>query len=165
MDAQQVAYAARRTIEGAPSRTIGDELGVHHSTVLRALSKDDIRQRIEEEGRKLIDSALGDACENRRIIVQATRQALQGKTEDIPQILQDIPKEKLIEIGTKESAGLRQSVGIDAAHASSPLIVNIFNDNRTQVVAPILENVLAKYLPDHTQESAIEAQYEISEAD
>jgi hypothetical protein len=77
MTPAQTAIVARRTIEGAPVRTIADEVGLHHSQVVRTRQKPEIRSLIESEIESLITKGMRPA---RRTLC---RLAAMGNTKEI----------------------------------------------------------------------------------
>jgi hypothetical protein len=77
MDTDQLAIVTQRTIEGAPSRTIANEIGTHHTTVLRAQARPDIRAKVEQGINQLISRGLKPA------ISTITRFAALGNVKDI----------------------------------------------------------------------------------
>lgn len=138
---------------GETTRQIAAVTGLHHSTIARKAHSKDIRAFIEAINERVINESLPVAVSN---IQYAINEYQKKEAKEDPQ---------LRDHGFKASTRIMESVGLLPAHAPSTLIQNIYNDNRTQVVAPILETVLGRYLPDQAQAPVIDAQYEIAEED
>lgn len=89
MNAEQVAYAVTKRVQGVPVRTIGDDLGVSHTTVVRALNKAEIKAKIEREAEQIISRGLKVA---RRTITRLAAEGNKGKDPAMLKLALDASK-------------------------------------------------------------------------
>lgn len=132
---EQQAIILSRTIQGAPSRDIAAEIGVAHSTVLRARSKPDMRAKIESEAEAIINRGLRSA--RRTICRLAAVGNAKGQDKDMLKLSLDASKH------ITAIAGL-------SGNSTSTIINTLININEAPREQSELSG-LAKYMTDAWQ--------------
>ena len=137
---------------GKSRRSIGKEVGLHHSQVSRFAKRDEIKALIEAEQTRLLD-CVPDAVENVKSLVRE---------------MKDIPKEdtKRRELSYKASKDVLKSVGLLPTPNQSQTLININNDNRQQVISPVIQAIIsskmAEILDDGSDEDVMtDEEYEM----
>jgi hypothetical protein len=153
---EQIAAALPDLITGQLSQSgLARQLGVHPSTVNRAMQRDNIQQLIKDAQVKLLTESLDNAVQNQQDKIRLS-------TKIIAQVDKDQPTHPLartmLELGDRAEQGLLQATGIHQAHTQSIAITNILIDNRTEL-SPVVESMLSARLGSVIQD-AIDADFD-----
>ena len=124
----------KRLAVGETQTSIAEQFGVDQSQVSRFVAKDEIRELIEEEQKKLID-VVPDAVENVKTLVQE---------------MKDIPKDdiKRLQLAYKASKDVLKAVGLFPTPQYAHSLTNIYNDNRRLNVEPVISPNVLKLIGD-----------------
>lgn len=129
------AYIIEKKIQGASQRAIAKDLGVHQSTISRALADDQCKELLDQAQRRYVA-------------------ALPQVAERFLALCLDEDKS----ISTANLKELHKIVGIAPSHTQSVFIQQIYNDNRqmlSEETSAILERLAGP--------AAIDAEYEALE--
>ena len=107
---------------GESQNSIAKVVGLNQSQVSRFANREEIKALIEQEQMKLLE-VVPDAVENIKGLVRA---------------MKDIPEKdhKRKELSYKASKDVLKSVGLMPTPVQSQTFVNIFQDNRKDVISP-----------------------------
>ena len=137
---------------GETKRSIANGVGMHHSQISRFAQRDEIQALIEAEQTKLLD-CVPDAVENVNRLVRE---------------MKDIPKEdtKRMELAYKATKDVLKSVGLLPTANQSQTLININNDNRQQILSPVIQAIIdskmAEILDDGSDEDVMrDEEYEM----
>jgi transposase len=135
--------------EGLPQSTVAEEFGIHRTTVSRWVNREEIRQWIDDQAEKYIES-LPNALELSRNVLDISRvqtdnaitRSADGKivsvdTEGIDQ--------KILDSALREVDNIRKAVGITPSNSSSVVIGQLVMGNNQNILAPNVQRLL-----DHT---------------
>ena len=140
---------AKDLVSGVSTKELAEEWDITESTVNRVK----LRQRdlIEAESRKYIE-ALPDAVQIQCSLIKAVKDDFENNN-GLGTLSEQNPE--LFKAGVKASENAMKSVGILQGQNISFSVKNIYEDNRTQVLSPIVQDVLAKMFnsPSNTQVS------------
>ena len=122
---------AKALVGGESQTAIARTLGVSQSTISRLANREDIKPFIEQEQMKLVE-VVPDALENIKELVRE---------------MKDIPKDKTKrrELSYKASHDVLKAVGLMPTPMQSPLIMNIYNDNRNLTLSPFMRELLDRH--------------------
>ncbi len=120
----------KRLAVGENKAAIARDFGVHRSQVSRFAKREDIRPFIEHEQMKLVE-VVPDAVENVKELVRE---------------MKDIPKRdtKRRELSYRASMDTLKAVGIMPSPVQSQVITTIYNDQRNQIIAPAVWELINK---------------------
>ena len=115
---------------GTPQKEIAKQVELHQSQISRFANREDVRVLIEQEQLKLLD-VVPDAVE---CVIDLVRE------------FKDTPKDKIQQrkLIYKAISDVLKSVGLFATPIQSQTLVNIYNDNRTDVYSPEVLALLSK---------------------
>lgn len=138
MCAKKQELAVKMLAANVPQTQIAEKFGVTQSGISKFASKDEIKKLIEAAELEYY-SYIPDAIElSKQAITDAKgidKATVMSSTK--PEILL-----KIKEIGLKEGAKMLTGVGIQASHTQARIVQNIYNDNRTQVLSPVMRQFL-----------------------
>jgi hypothetical protein len=118
----------RRLAVGEKKATIARDFGLHRFSVCRFAKKEAIKPFIAQEQMKLLE-AVPDAVENVKELV--------GEMKDIPK-----GDTKRRELSYRASLDTLKAVGIMPSPIQSQVITTIYNDQRNQVIASVVWELL-----------------------
>jgi hypothetical protein len=121
---------------GIPGCKIAQSIGVHESTVSRALQKPEIQLQIAKIKAQLLDQAAQQSADNIIYAVQGYKQGIRGDDGKIDTQLRDH--------GYKASVNILQSIGLLPSH-TAPTLIQI-NANNIQL-SPQMERFMAMSAP------------------
>jgi transposase-like protein len=136
-----VALLARGRTKAAVAR----EFGVARSTVSTWTSKESVRQWIEQEARRYLES-LPDALEISRNLLRAGKMETAKLTRPGPSTIDH----KLIDSAAREAENMRKAVGIQPTNTTGIMINNILlapNAGLSPILAQLLATVCPPALP------------------
>ncbi len=114
----------KRLAVGENKAAIARDFGLHRSDVSRFAKREDILPLIEHEQMKLVE-AVPDAVENVKELVREMKDIPKGDT-------------KRRELSYRASLDTLKAVGIMPSPIQSQVITTIYNDQRNQVIAPVV---------------------------
>ena len=123
----------RRLAVGENKAAIARDFGVHKSQVCRFAKREDIRPFIEQEQMKLVE-VVPDAVENVKELVKEMKEIPKGDT-------------KRRELSYRASLDTLKAVGIMPSPVQSQVITTIYNDQRNQIIAPAVWELINKLSP------------------
>ncbi len=123
----------KRLAVGENKASIARDFGVHKSQVSRFGKRQDIRPLIEHEQMKLVE-AVPDAVENIKKLVREMKKLPKGDTKNR-------------ELSYRASMDTLKAVGIMPSPIQSQVITTIYNDQRNQVIAPAVWELLNRLNP------------------
>ncbi len=127
------AEVVKRLAAGEKHADIARDFGLHRSSVCRFARREDIRPFIEQEQMKLVE-AVPDAVENVKELVREMKDIPKGDT-------------KRRELSYRASLDTLKAVGIMPSPIQSQVITTIYNDQRNQIISPVVQNVLNRLTP------------------
>ncbi len=125
-DPVRVQALARMRAAGQGVRTIADQLGCSHPTVVRSLQRQDVKQLIADIHAEMMIDAPQNAARNLRKLIADYPTLSEGQTK---------------EHAFKASVKMLESIGVLPSHAPSQVTVNILNAENVNV-SPVVVNVL-----------------------
>jgi transposase len=139
----------RMLVEGASRRAMADELGVSRPTIKKWLSREDIRQWINDQAAEYIES-LPNALELSRNVldisrVQTTNAITRNTAGEITEVNTNSIDQKILDSALREVDNIRKAVGITPSTSTSVVIGQLVMGNNVQVLAPNVQKLL-----DHT---------------
>jgi hypothetical protein len=143
---QTEAITVAELAKGTPQRAIAAQTGMSQPTVCRINNKH--KELIQTEQAKLIEKTLT------KIADRTIREIEHVNTLSNDDLMSATNQQALARIDKKEDAILK-ATGINASHAPSIHIQQIFNDNSTTLISPEVTDLLGDKL-----NSIIEADYE-----
>ncbi len=131
MTTDQQAEIIKQSAQNIPIRTIGENVGLHNSTISKIQHQPDIKARIEAIHNQVINEAVQESADN---IIHAVKSYRNKTIKKDPQ---------LREHGFKASNIVLQAIGILPSHAPSPMIINIMQAGNTYI-SPVVTEMLSK---------------------
>ncbi|MCX5916224.1 MAG: hypothetical protein NTX30_05990 [Deltaproteobacteria bacterium] len=122
----------KRLAVGENKATIAKDFGLHRSQVCRFAKREDIRTFVEKEQLKLLE-AVPDAVENVKELVR--------EMKDVPKV-----DTKRRELSYRASLHSLKAVGIMPSAIQSQVITTIYNDQRNQILAPVVLEILTQIM-------------------
>ncbi len=124
----------KRLAVGESKAAIARDFGLHRSSVSRFAKREDIRPFIEQEQMKLVE-AVPDAVENVKELIREMKDIPKGDT-------------KRRELSYRASLDTLKAVGIMPSPVQSQVITTIYNEQRNQIIAPAVWELINKFAAD-----------------
>lgn len=138
---EEKAKAIAMYIAGSPQKDIAKCFGKSQQAVSQMFSKDDMRQIIETANQELILRTITPTIENMHWLVTSYRKTTideDGKTVPV------LSREQLNHSWDAQKEVLK-ATGITPYPTQPVMIQNIYNDNRQQLISPVMWEVIKKY--------------------
>ncbi len=144
--------AARLLLEGKTVREVGRQTGVSRETVSRWKNREDIKEWIDSQAQKYIESLPEALAVSKNILDIGKHQTENAITRDesgeIVKVDSDKIDHRLVEAALKESEKVRQAVGITPSQATSVVIGQLVMGNQNNVLMPNVQQLLDRQLTD-----------------
>lgn len=138
---EQKAQAIAMYIEGTPQKDIAKGFGVSQQAISQMFCKDDMRQIIESANQELILRTITPTIENMHWLVTSYRKTTVNEDgKSVPVLC----KEQLNHAWDAQKEVLK-ATGITPYPTQPILVQNIYNDNRQQLISPVMWEVIKKY--------------------
>jgi len=142
--------AVKLLSQGKTQTSIADEFGVHRATVSRWVNREEIRDWIDQQAEKYIESLPNALALSKDVIdisrKQTDKAILRGDNGDIVSVNTDFIDQKILDAALREVDHLRKAVGITPSHTSSVVIGNLVLGNQQNVLMPNVQGILDRQL-------------------
>ena len=138
---EQKAQAIAMYIAGTPQKDIAKCFGVSQQAISQMFCKDDMRQIIESANQELILRTITPTIENMHWLVTSYRKTtIDEDGKSVPVLC----REQLNHAWDAQKEVLK-ATGITPYPTQPILVQNIYNDNRQQLISPVMWEVIKKY--------------------
>ena len=142
----------RMLADGNSQKAIAEEFGVARQTVNRWVNRDDIREWVNTQAQKYIES-LPNALELSKNVLEIGRHQTNSaivRRDDgsVSAVRSDFIDHKILDAALREAENLRKAVGITPSHSSSVVIGQLVMGNNQNILAPSVQRILDRQLGD-----------------
>ena len=139
------AKVAAMVAAGGTCRDIAKAVGYKdHSTISRIASKPEIKALIEQANNAITTKALNNVIERTVLEQEAsltlTKHMVNGDANTTR--LNPLQYEKFLDRTTKTGNEILKSMGILASHSMNVQITNLYQDNSTTILSPVVSDML-----------------------
>ena len=144
--------AVKLLAQGKSQTAVAEEFGVHRATVSRWVNREEIRDWIDQQAEKYIESLPNALALSKDVIdisrKQTDKAILRGDNGEIVSVNTEFIDQKILDSALREVDNLRKAVGITPSHSSSVVIGNLVLGNQQNVLMPNVQKLLDRQLGD-----------------
>lgn len=151
-DPKKARQVVKLLSQGKSQRATAEITGVSRETVNRWVNREEIREWIDQQAEKYIES-LPNALELSKNILEISRHQTnkaitRGEDGKVVAVLSDFIDTKILDLALRETDNLRKAVGITPSHTSSVVIGNLVLGNQQNVLMPNVQGILDRQLSE-----------------
>lgn len=153
LDEPKAARKATRMLsQGKSQSAVAEEIGCHRATVSRWVNRQEIREWIDKQAEKYIESLPNALALSKNVIDISRQQTDKAVVRDEDGIVVSVNTkfidQRILDSALREADNIRKAVGITPSNSTSIVVGNLVMGDQTNVLAPNVQRILDGQLGD-----------------